>query len=477
MFNPNNITMLSDLNAEPTGFKSPDDVIVTANGDRTITLTGTVEAYYRGKKVPSLISGYISPIHANTTTSRYFLAYDGTSFIWMDLTAVTLDFRYVLICLAIYSGTEWIYLKETHGLMNWQTHKELHYTLGTYLSSGGTLGGITTGSTTATNRRPTIAQTVLADEDVQTTLPILNTNSYTWFWLTSTNTINFTSANAEIISLSTNQPYYNQFTGGAWTQTLFPTNAYGKIFVMAVPVTSDAVSQKYRYVFIQPQTVNSTLSVIQSITSAQVNLGALGGVLPEFYYVGEIIVRYTAGNWVVTSYAQLTGTKFTQVAVTGVPAYRDGFFDYNDLTTATTPIAYTTGTIALTNDGAGAYSTSVYKPIGITQLWNTTSNQFDFSDLSLGDEVILRTDLLVTTTGANQVFEFHLTFDIGGTPYDLGIYHAHFKTAGTYNVVETESFYIGNAGTRDNPGELRFSSDSNATIKVNGFYISVKRRY
>lgn len=155
--------------------------------------------------------------------------------------------------------------------------------------------------------------------------------------------------------------------------------------------------------------------------------------------------------------------------------YRNGWFDYNDLTTQTTPIAYTTGTIPITNDGLGQYSQSNYKPVGVTKLWNTSTNQFDFSELKIGDRLELRIDVIVTTTTSNQDVNLKLTFDIGGFPYDLNIITESYKLAGTYNITHATLFYIGNEGTRDNPAELRFTSDDNASILVNGFYITLER--
>lgn len=157
-------------------------------------------------------------------------------------------------------------------------------------------------------------------------------------------------------------------------------------------------------------------------------------------------------------------------------ASRDGFIDYNDLATQSVPLAYTTGDLQITNDWAGPYGSSANAPMGITQLWNTSTNQFDFSKLSIGDEVTLRFDLLVTTSAPNQVTKVFCTFDIWGTPFSLTLDHQYFKSAWSYNVVETEMFHIGSAGMKNNPGRMYFNSDANATIKVNWFVISVKRR-
>ena len=153
----------------------------------------------------------------------------------------------------------------------------------------------------------------------------------------------------------------------------------------------------------------------------------------------------------------------------------NGWFDYNDLTTHTTPIAYTTGTIAITNDGLGAFSQNTFKPRGVTNLWNVATNKFNFSECEIGNEIVLRVDLLVTTLTPNQEVNLNLTFDIGGSPYSLNVCDVQFKTAKQYNIVRYARFYIGNEGTKNNPTELTFTSDGGATIIVNGFYVSLTK--
>lgn len=151
----------------------------------------------------------------------------------------------------------------------------------------------------------------------------------------------------------------------------------------------------------------------------------------------------------------------------------DGFIDYNH---SGTTQSYTTGDLKILNDGAGVYTLKTYKPLGVTELWNSTTNQFNFSELSLGDEVLLRTDGIVTTTSNNQIFGTKIKFDITGIPYELQVGQSYYKTIGSYQVNRVMSFYIGNTGTLLNPAELLFFSDSAATVKLNGFYISIKRR-
>ena len=155
----------------------------------------------------------------------------------------------------------------------------------------------------------------------------------------------------------------------------------------------------------------------------------------------------------------------------------NGFADYNDLTTTGTPITPTTSTwTKLTNDKAGSYTNTSYLPSGVTDMWDTTGNQFDFSELSLGDQVDIRFDVSVTTTSSNQVVRQRVRFDIGGTPYNIEFDQKQVKAAGTFQIVKQVRFYMGSSGTINNPAEWQIWTDGSANVTVNGVYISVTRR-
>ena len=100
---------------------------------------------------------------------------------------------------------------------------------------------------------------------------------------------------------------------------------------------------------------------------------------------------------------------------------RYGFVDYSDTATATTPIPLTTinTSYQLTNNGLGAQTLTTYVIPGTGTWWNTSTNYFDFSSLSLGDTVQIRADVEITTTSANSVVTLDLELGIGGTPYKL----------------------------------------------------------
>ena len=158
-----------------------------------------------------------------------------------------------------------------------------------------------------------------------------------------------------------------------------------------------------------------------------------------------------------------------------------GWYDYNDVTTATTPIALTTpGTFyTLTNDGAGVNTNITYGITGITNIWNTATNRFDFSGLDIGDTLEIRADIDITTTSANTAGNLVLELATGtGNEIDIPlINNNNVKTASTVHYVANVGFYIGSALVRDNPARIKASADTaGATVKVRGWYIRVIKR-
>lgn len=287
-----------------TGFKDPE--LVAVNYDTTtrkITLTGTVEAYYRGVQVAALTSGWVSDAIPPGPVAGYFLYYNGTTFVW-STTVWTFDVLHIAYVYYDPAGTFRFAVRETHGLMPWQAHRELHETVGTYLRSGGDLSSYVLSSTTAANRRPDVAVTVIADEDLQTSNPALSSKTYTHLYLTSTGTSTFVTGAGEILPVTGSTPYYNQFTGGNWVQTAVPSAQYTSVFLVAVPTTADVGSQTYRYLWLQGQSAG-TLANEQAFIFQDMNLGQLANLATEFVPIAKVIVRNTGANWELTSVEKL----------------------------------------------------------------------------------------------------------------------------------------------------------------------------
>lgn len=314
------------ITKEPTGFS----VQPTINYDPTtqkVTLTGSFVAYYQGVDVsvanPTFVNGWISTAHTNTAGHNYFLSFNGTSFVWTADAFPGYD--QVLIASVYYGTTDKYAVRECHGLMPWQTHKELHETIGTYKESGGTIpsASYVLSSTTAADRRPNIDQTLITDEDLTTTLPALTSETYTQYYLTGASVGAYALGATDIIPLLTNNPYYNTFST-TWGQTLMPANSVATVWIYALPVTTSANSQAYRYLFIQPQwRTQATSSSAGALTTAvntealrlpsELNLGTLTVQAPELVCIGKIILAYTSSNWTLRAVTLLTGNKFSQI--------------------------------------------------------------------------------------------------------------------------------------------------------------------
>ena len=159
---------------------------------------------------------------------------------------------------------------------------------------------------------------------------------------------------------------------------------------------------------------------------------------------------------------------------------KDGIADYNDVATGVTPINLVANTwTTITNDGAGAFTNLTYAPDGVTQLMNTGTGAFDFTQLQLGDNVFIRNDYEVTPNVNNA--NLKLRYDLGqGT----GIYTLETQVARLddgsgkpyrYSLVPN-MIYMGDLNTQGNPIVLQLNLSSNGTVRNFGSAIGIVKR-
>lgn len=300
---------------EVTGFAEPENVVVSYDqGTRKVTLTGAVKALYRGAVIPALVSGWQSPAHDPGPTQTLYLKYNGGGFSW---STTPWSFDEVQIAYVCYTsdGTFRFAQREVHGSMPWQTHRELHQTLGTYRETGGDVGGLVPASVAQGDRRPTVTACLLYDEDLPTTNPIHNSkNDYTRLYLNGAAGDPECVKNAlDVVPLSGSNPQYNQFTLGAWQLMLVPNNDYFSVWLIGIPASADAESQKARFVWMIGQSTG-TLVGQRGLTPGDLSLGNFAILSPEFTFLEKLIYRYTSGDWVFVESQRITGTKAGQVA-------------------------------------------------------------------------------------------------------------------------------------------------------------------
>ena len=151
-----------------------------------------------------------------------------------------------------------------------------------------------------------------------------------------------------------------------------------------------------------------------------------------------------------------------------------GWANYNDLATQTTLFDVVGGAAAVKvpNDGLGSFTFEEHLPLGVTQLYNKTTQQIDMTDLNVGDMFTLRFDLDVTTITNSQQVEVSAVFAIGSaSEFTAIIAQGSLKLAGTIRFFREVSFAAFNADFKDFPAEVRISSDSDCTVKVNGYFL------
>ena len=155
-----------------------------------------------------------------------------------------------------------------------------------------------------------------------------------------------------------------------------------------------------------------------------------------------------------------------------------GYFDYNDLETHTTSLTLVSGVDKkLTNDTLGAFTDISQSPYGVSSIWNTDTNSYDFNELTIGDTIDVRFDIQVTTTSANQRVRAFLRIGEGSVgEYDLPFVDKTFKTAGNYQIVQSLPIYIGSEIYRINPASYFVNTDSSGTCIVNGWFNRIIRK-
>ncbi len=155
-----------------------------------------------------------------------------------------------------------------------------------------------------------------------------------------------------------------------------------------------------------------------------------------------------------------------------------GYFDYNDLATQTTPLnAVANVALKLTNDTEGANTSTDQNPYGVSYVWDYVTNQFNFSELEVGDTIDVRVHVQVTTTTSNQKVSLSAKFGIGSVAeFTNSIFETTFKTSGLHEISFVAPFYMGSTYITDYPAELYLTTDASATVNVDGWYVRILRK-
>ena len=158
----------------------------------------------------------------------------------------------------------------------------------------------------------------------------------------------------------------------------------------------------------------------------------------------------------------------------------NGIADYNDTGTAITPIVLVSNTwTTITNNGQGEFTNLNYLPSGVTKLMNTSTGQFDFTELDLGDSCLIRNDFSVTPNTNNALLELRYQLGEGSGSYTLNTIIGRLDSgSGTpYRFsLQPQMIYMGESNTRDNLITLQIKLSTNGTAINAGSAIGVIKR-
>lgn len=320
-------TMATDMQ-DPTGFVDGSNInIAYSHTNRTITLTGDLSYYWKGVK-KTLTSPWTSAAHSATVGIWYLYSTDGTNFTWSQS---VWGFNQIQVAEVYYRATEaaTFGVRESHELIDWHAHETLHRTIGTYLISGGqaTAGSWTPNTATDTAVSPSFEAATVNDEDLSTTISLwLKTAGYTTMYVSGLTSVYnvagthpFTAAGANTY-IQINNPLTGTMTAGVH-------NNYYNVYQILIPVTSDAASQKYRMVFLQPQVAFTSLAAAQAEDTRGLYLGGLALASAEYVIYSRItyFAQNANGNYgkvtiPTNGISYVYGTKMSALSVGGVSA-------------------------------------------------------------------------------------------------------------------------------------------------------------
>jgi len=285
---------------EATGFLDPSAVGVAYDATaRTITLTqaGGVVYYWRGQKTV-LTSPWTSIPHDEGNGGFYLSSTNGVNFTW---DTSPWDFSDIQVAFASVSGTVKFGLREVHGLMPWQTHLVLHSRVGTFRVSGGTLDGATYTVNTASDvaNTPGFTESVIMDEDLPSTVLATPDGTYTTLRIGAGNTPTFDIDAAfpfRVANPAVPDTYLLVNTPTTGAETAGINNRFYNVYDIMVPVTSDADSQKYRRLLLQPQATYTSLASAQAEDPRSLSLGSLTSLTPELVFNARITYTTSSAN-------------------------------------------------------------------------------------------------------------------------------------------------------------------------------------
>jgi hypothetical protein len=156
---------------------------------------------------------------------------------------------------------------------------------------------------------------------------------------------------------------------------------------------------------------------------------------------------------------------------------KNGFADYNDTSTTTTPLVLSAGVwTTIPNDGLGAFTNLTNIPFGITQLMDVTTGYIDPTQLYIGDTILIRNDYTITPSVNNSLLKIRYELGTGAGLYQLETTVGRLDSGsgiGYRLALKPDLIYMGDSNTKDNYIKIQVNLENNGTLINAGSAIQV----
>lgn len=156
-----------------------------------------------------------------------------------------------------------------------------------------------------------------------------------------------------------------------------------------------------------------------------------------------------------------------------------GLYVYGDAQYNTVPFNVTGNEVfvKLPNDALDNI-TAEFPLNGITGLWNTQAQEFDFTLMPPGGKIALRIDLDVVTTSPNQNVRIRFVGGVGSAaPFELSLIDSSYKSIGEHPINRYTPVFILDANSRNFPGHIEVRSDGALGIHKIRFFCDIAKYY
>lgn len=193
----------------------------------------------------------------------------------------------------------------------------------------------------------------------------------------------------------------------------------------------------------------------------------------KFHGVDPSVETVNKGS--ATSNALRDAYTIEQVSDSVVQA-KFGFIDYND-TTGSMSITADTWT-DVPNNGLGTFTNKTYRPESINDVMDTSTGYLDFSELSLGSELLVRNDFKINPHTNNSLLEVRYLLGQGMGEYALNFWSERLDNGSGIDYQRVLSFpiYMGDLNTQGGVGKLQIKLSTDGVLTNAGSYISIRLR-